>query len=322
MALKSWGLSNLVINVTNQLISALNSQYITKTAEDHLRCFVWLDTSHCCGLSPGTSSLTPPPSELRLQSTNRGHRERNRWLIKEIQQNVYRCQALRLIDLNGLTGDFPAGLHKHESRERIPMLLEPLCCILVWANFILPALISTYSRILMFTCMNSRPGLKRILCSLVFYQCSHEIPNFNPLTALPFFFQMTCQHIMHIYMHSVKKGFQLVMHIYMHTFHYFMFSWDYCKFYVIFLWNGFSRPLGVGEGVNGVRGPNPHETRSKQRWQPNAISVDRYYWLLFTCCNHLSLFEKHVSEDDGMFTLWVEGFFRLCIYICIKQSKG
>ena len=29
----------------------------------------------------------------------------------------------------------------------------------------------------------------------------------NPLTALPFFFQMTCQHIMHIYMHSAKKAF-------------------------------------------------------------------------------------------------------------------
>ena len=32
--------------------------------------------------------------------------------------------------------------------------------------------------------------------------------------------------------------------------------------------------------------------------------------------------EKHVSEDDGMFTLRVEGFFRLRIYICIKQSRG
>ena len=112
------------------------------------------------------------------------------------------------------------------------------------------------------------------------------------------------------------------MHIYMHTFHYFMFSWDYCKFYVIFQWNRFSRPLGVGEGVNGVRGPHPHETRSKQRWQPNATSVDWYYWLSFTCCNHLSLFEKHVSEDDGMFTSELKAFFRLCIYICIKWSKG
>ena len=25
--------------------------------------------------------------------------------------------------------------------------------------------------------------------------------------------------------------------------------------------------------------------------------------------------KKHMSEDDGMFTLRVEGFFRLCIYI-------
>ena len=32
--------------------------------------------------------------------------------------------------------------------------------------------------------------------------------------------------------------------------------------------------------------------------------------------------EKHMSEDDGMFTLRVEGFFRLCIYMCIKQSRG
>ena len=181
MALKSWGLLNLVINVTNQLIFALNLQYITKTDEDHLRCFVWLDTSNCCDLSPVTSSLTPPPSELRLQSTNRGHRERNRWLIKEIQQNVYRCRALRLMDLNGLTGDFPAGLHEHERRERNPLFLEPLCCILVWVNFTFPALISTYSRILMFTCMKSRPVLERILCSLVFYQCSNEIANFNIL---------------------------------------------------------------------------------------------------------------------------------------------
>ena len=30
--------------------------------------------------------------------------------------------------------------------------------------------------------------------------------------------------------------------------------------------------------------------------------------------------EKHVSEDDGMFTLRVEGFFRLRIYICIKHQ--
>ena len=29
----------------------------------------------------------------------------------------------------------------------------------------------------------------------------------NPLTALPFFFQMAFQHIMHIYMHSAKKAF-------------------------------------------------------------------------------------------------------------------
>ena len=29
----------------------------------------------------------------------------------------------------------------------------------------------------------------------------------NPLTALAFFFQMTCQHITHIYMHSAKKAF-------------------------------------------------------------------------------------------------------------------
>ena len=182
MALKSWGLLNLVINVTNQLIFALNLQYITKRAEDHLRCFVWLDTSNCCGLSPGTSSLTPPPSELRLQSTNRGHGERNRWLIKEIQRNMYRCRALRLMDLNGLTGDFPAGLHEHERRETKTLYsLNPFVCILVWVNFTLPALISTYSRILMFTCMNLRPVLKRILCSLVFYQCSHEIANFNIL---------------------------------------------------------------------------------------------------------------------------------------------
>ena len=47
------------------------------------------------------------------------------------------------------------------------------------------------------------------------------------------------------------------MHIYMHTFHYFMFSWGYCKFYVIFEWNWFSRPLWEGNGVNGVTGPHP-----------------------------------------------------------------
>ena len=33
-------------------------------------------------------------------------------------------------------------------------------------------------------------------------------------------------------------------------------------------------------------------------------------------------FLKNVSEDNGMYTLRVEGFFRLCIYIFIKQSKG
>ena len=150
----------------------------------------------------------------------------------------------------------------------------------------------------------------------------HKVPSLNPLTALPIFFPNDLPtHYAYIYA-QCKKGFQLVMHIYMHTFHYFMFSWDYCNFYVIFQLNGFSRPLGVGEGVNGVRGPHPHETRSKQRWQPNTTSVDQYYWLLFTCCNHLSLFEKHVSEDNGIITLRVEGFFRLCIYICIKRSKG
>ena len=37
---------------------------------------------------------------------------------------------------------------------------------------------------------------------------------------------------------------------------------------------------------------------------------------------YCSLVEKHVSEDNGMFTLRVEGFFRLRIYICIKQSRG
>ena len=150
----------------------------------------------------------------------------------------------------------------------------------------------------------------------------YKVPSLNPLTALPFFSQMTCQHIMHIYMHSAKKAFSSLC-IYI------------CTLFIILCFHGttassmwyfneigFLDPLGVGEGVNGVRGPHPHETRSKQRWQPNATSVDRYYWLSFTCCNHLSLFEKHVSEDDGMFTLRVEGFFRLCIYICIKWSKG
>ena len=125
------------------------------------------------------------------------------------------------------------------------------------------------------------------------------------------------------YIHAqCKKGFQLVMHIYMHTFHYFMVSRDYCKFYVIFRWNGFFRPLGVGEVVNGVRGSHSHETRSKQRWQPNATSVDRYYWLSFTCCNHLSLFEKHMSEDDEMFTLRVEGFFQIVHIYMHKVVKG
>ena len=85
----------------------------------------------------------------------------------------------------------------------------------------------------------------------------HKVPSLNPLTALPIFFPNDLPtHYAYIYA-QCKKGFQLVMHIYMHTFHYFMFSWDYCKFYVIFRWNGFSRPLGVGEVVNGVRGPHP-----------------------------------------------------------------
>ena len=43
------------------------------------------------------------------------------------------------------------------------------------------------------------------VCSKV--QNFHKVPSLNPLTALPFFFQMTCQHIMHIYMHSAKKAF-------------------------------------------------------------------------------------------------------------------
>ena len=132
---------------------------------------------------------------------------------------------------------------------------------------------------------------------------------------------ISCQHIMHIYMHSAKKAFSSLC-IYI------------CTLFIILCFHGgtassmwyfnemcFLGPWGWG-GDNGVRGPHPHETRLKQRWQPNATSVDRCHWLLFTCYNHLSLFEKHVSEDDGMFTLWVEGFFRLYIYICIKWSKG
>ena len=151
----------------------------------------------------------------------------------------------------------------------------------------------------------------------------HKVPSLNPFTALPFSSQMTCQHIMHIYICTVQKRLSArYAYIYAHNFYYFMFSWDYCKFYVIFQWNRFSRPLGVREGVNGVRGPHPHETSSKQRWQPNATSVDRYYWLSFTCCNHLSIFEKHVSEDDGMFTLRVEGFFQIVHIYMHKVVKG
>ena len=56
----------------------------------------------------------------------------------------------------------------------------------------------------------------------------------NPLTALAFFFPNDMPtHYAYIYA-PCKKGFQLIMHIYMHTFHYFMFSWGYCKFYVVF----------------------------------------------------------------------------------------
>ena len=62
----------------------------------------------------------------------------------------------------------------------------------------------------------------------------------------------------------------------------------------------------------------------RQFWHAewDSIEVGVRGSLIFSGGGYCSLFEKHVSEDDGMFTLRVEGFFRLRIYTCIKQSRG
>ena len=142
----------------------------------------------------------------------------------------------------------------------------------------------------------------------------HKVPSLNPLTALAFFSKWPANTLC-IYICIVQKRLS-ARYAYMYA----HFSLFYVFMGVLQVLCGISMKCvfwapGGGDGVNGVRGPCPHETRSKQRWQPNAMSVNRYYWLSFTYCNHLSLFEKHVSEDDGMFTLRIEGFFRLHIHI-------
>ena len=136
------------------------------------------------------------------------------------------------------------------------------------------------------------------------------------------------------------------MHIFMHTFHYLMFS----------LWH--FKPLvepgiescSFGRGGAQLRQSPPQHlpvqfARSKLHLVGEVSPFDSEFTVRglltqmrsgtpsklaegdFFQGGYCSLFEKHVSEDDGMFTLRVEGFFRLRIYIyahiyCIKQSRG
>ena len=93
-------------------------------------------------------------------------------------------------------------------------------------------------------------------------------------------------------MHSAKKAFSL-LYIYICTFfHYFIFSWGYCKFYMVFQWNVFSRPLGVGEGCKwGQRPPSPMKLGWNKDGKPKC-HISRS--ILLTFCHLL----------QSSFTFW------------------
>ena len=73
-------------------------------------------------------------------------------------------------------------------------------------------------------------------------------------------------------------------------------------------------PMKLGQNKDGNQ--MPHQSIDITDFRSLAAII--FHFLKNTCHDCA----KHVSEDNGMFTLRVEGFFRLCIYICIKRSKG
>ena len=80
---------------------------------------------------------------------------------------------------------------------------------------------------------------------------------------------------------------------------------------------------GVGEGVNGFGGPLPMKLGQNKDGNQTSHTADQYCKPATTYSNYRSCFRKHVSEDDGLFTLWVESFTRLRIYIYMrKAAKG